>query len=466
MKRISVADFDDWRVRARDLLRDETPPEEIVWEPADNPQVALNGVFEEHSEPEQPDAQRRPAVPKAFLTLARTAACHRDPARWTLLYRVLWRLTHGEQNLLKIDVDDDVRALNLMAKAVGRDIHKMHAFVRFRRTVDTDGTEHFIAWHRPDHYTLTEAAPFFVRRFGSMHWTILTPDATATWDKVTLHYGPGVAASEAPQGDTLEDLWRAYYSSIFNPARLKVKMMKTEMPVRHWRTLPEAQLIPGLISQAGERTATMISEQPRSATPFVPTDPDLNTLRDAIRACQGCELFRFATQAVFGEGVTAAPLMLVGEQPGDQEDLRGRPFVGPAGQLLDRALQQAGIRREQVYVTNAVKHFKFTREGKRRIHQKPGGTEISACRPWLEAELQAVQPKLIVCLGATASQSVLGRQVGIQKERGVFLPHRSGGEVMITIHPSALLRLRTAEQKDHEFAHLVNDLKTAAARIG
>ena len=184
-----------------------------------------------------------------------------------------------------------------------------------------------------------------------------------------------------------------------------------------------------------------------------------------MRGCQGCELFRFATQAVFGEGITSAPLVLVGEQPGDQEDLQGRPFVGPAGQLLDRALQQARIAREQIYVTNAVKHFKFTREGKRRIHQKPGGTEISACRPWLEAELEAVRPKLIVCLGATASQSVLGRQVRIQKERGVFLPHRSGAEVMITIHPSALLRLPTAEQKEREFEHLVQDLQHAAARV-
>ncbi len=191
MKRISVSDFRNWRIRARDLLRDQVPPDEIVWEPADNQQVALHGVFEEHREPEHADREQRPAVPKTFLPLAETAACHRDPARWTFLYRVLWRLTHGERNLLKIDVDDDVRTLNLMAKAVARDIHKMHAFVRFRRTVNEDGTEHFIAWHRPDHHILTKAAPFFVRRFGSMHWTILTPDATATWDRVTLRYGPG-----------------------------------------------------------------------------------------------------------------------------------------------------------------------------------------------------------------------------------------------------------------------------------
>lgn len=464
MKRIAVSDFRDWRTYARGLLRSQTAPGEIVWEPADNTQAALSGMFEKDQASGTDDGPR-PSVPKAFLALGDKAACHRDPLRWTILYRVLWRLTHGERNLLEIDVDDDIRALNLMAKAVARDIHKMHAFVRFRRTQNEDGTEHFIAWHQPDHHILTKAAPFFTRRFGSMHWTILTPEASASWDAGKLSYGPGVPASQAPQGDALEDLWRAYYASVFNPARLKVKMMKSEMPVRHWRTLPEAQLIPALISQAGQRTTAMLDEQPQSAARFIPKDQTLEALAEAVRGCQACELFRFATQTVFGEGIATAPLMLVGEQPGDQEDLQGRPFVGPAGQLLDRALRQAGIQREQVYLTNAVKHFKFTREGKRRIHQKPGGTEISACRPWLEAELRAVQPKLIVCLGATASQSVLGRQVRIQQERGVFLPHRSGGEVMITIHPSALLRLPTTEQKELEFEHLVNDLKSARARL-
>lgn len=465
MKRIPVAGYHDWRKRARDLLRSDTPPDQVVWEEEAGKQAALDGVFEEPDAAAKTTAVRIPTVPAAFLALAEMAGCHRDPVRWTLLYRVLWRLTHGERTLLENEVDDDVRALRLMENAVALDIHKMHAFVRFRRTENEDGTEHFIAWHRPDHYILQKAAPFFARRFGSMHWTILTPEASATWDTFKLRYGPGVPASQAPQADDLEDLWRAYYAAVFNPARLKVKMMKTEMPVRHWRTLPEAQIIPTLVSQAERRTATMLTEQPPSAASFIPVTRSLEDLREAVRGCQGCELFRFATQAVFGEGAVAAALMLVGEQPGDQEDVNGRPFVGPAGQLLDRALEQAGIDRGRVYTTNAVKHFKFNREGKRRIHQKPGGVEISACRPWLDAELEAVRPKLIVCLGATASQSVLGRQVRIQKERGTFMAHRLGGEVMVTIHPSALLRLPTAEQKELEFAHLVADLKKAQGRV-
>ena len=203
-----------------------------------------------------------------------------------------------------------------------------------------------------------------------------------------------------------------------------------------------------------------------SAAEFLPETRGLPALKEAARQCRGCDLYRSATQTVFGEGHSPAPIMLVGEQPGDQEDVQGHPFVGPAGKLLDRALEQAGIRRDEVYVTNAVKHFKFEREGKRRIHKKPGSTEISACRPWLEAEIEVVRPKLIVCMGATASQSVLGRAVGIQKERGCFLPHHSGIDVMVTIHPSALPRLRTHDEREREFERFALELKSAKERAG
>ncbi len=454
---VRVAGYQDWRARARDLLQADTAPAELVWEDATDTQVSLEGIFS----PAEPGAQSaRIGVPKSFLPLAEAAACHRDPNRWTILYRTLWRLTHGEHELLEIDVDDDVSALRTMDKAVRRDIHKMHAFVRFRRTLTAAG-EHYVAWHRPDHLIVERATPFFARRFGDMHWTILTPDRSATWDTEKLRFGPGVPAPQEPTEDILEELWRAYYASIFNPARLKIKAMKTEMPVRHWRTLPEAELIPQLISQASKRTGAMMQEQKRSAIDFVPADHSPNALREAAKGCQGCDLFRFATQTVFGVGKQPARLMMVGEQPGDSEDIQGLPFVGPAGKLLDRALEQAGIDRAEVYVTNAVKHFKFTQEGKRRIHQKPRGVEIAACKPWLEAELDAVKPELIVCLGATASQAVFGRAVKIGEERGHITSHHSGARVMITIHPSALLRMPDAEQKEKEFEHLVADLRSA-----
>ncbi|MGH9612943.1 MAG: UdgX family uracil-DNA binding protein [Bryobacteraceae bacterium] len=210
-----------------------------------------------------------------------------------------------------------------------------------------------------------------------------------------------------------------------------------------------------------ERTPKAPAGKGQSAAEFLPETRSLHALEQAARGCRGCDLYRFATQTVFGEGHSPGRIMLVGEQPGDQEDVQGHPFVGPAGKLLDRALEAAGVAREEVYVTNAVKHFKFEREGKRRIHKKPGAPEISACRPWLEAEVETVRPKLIVCMGATASQSVLGRAVRIQKERGSFLPHHSGIDVMVTIHPSALLRLQTHEQREREFERFVSELKSA-----
>jgi DNA polymerase len=194
------------------------------------------------------------------------------------------------------------------------------------------------------------------------------------------------------------------------------------------------------------------------AKPFIPQGGTLKQLQRAAQQCQGCELYRTATQAVLGEGPASARVMLVGEQPGDKEDLAGRPFVGPAGALLDRALDEAGIARSDVYVTNAVKHFKFEERGKRRIHKKPSGTEIAACRPWLDAELAMVQPELIVCLGATAARSVIGPEHHLLKQRGQFFPHPSAEAVTATVHPSAVLRSPDPEQRRRDYHAFVKDL--------
>jgi uracil-DNA glycosylase family protein len=200
---------------------------------------------------------------------------------------------------------------------------------------------------------------------------------------------------------------------------------------------------------------------PRSALEFLPARQDLPSLREAASQCRGCELYREASQTVFGEGRAHAPILLVGEQPGDREDLQGKPFVGPAGQLLDKCLESAGIERGEVYVTNAVKHFKWEPRGKIRLHKKPNSLEIAACRPWLEAEIAAVRPQLIVCLGATAAQSLLGAQFRLTKHRGEVFP-TDRGAVTATIHPSAILRMPEPEAKDAEIASLIKDLKMAA----
>lgn len=207
----------------------------------------------------------------------------------------------------------------------------------------------------------------------------------------------------------------------------------------------------------------MATQQKTSAAPWVPQTRNLAELRKAAPGCRGCALYEHATQVVFGEGPRNANVVMVGETPGNDEDIAGHPFVGPAGKLLNKAMTEAGIDRTKVYVTNAVKHFKFTERGKRRIHAKPSGTEISACRPWLEAELAAIHPDLIVCLGATAAQTLMGRDFRITAERGVFFPHRWAKELVSTVHPSAILRAPHRQQQEYEL--FVKDMHTIAARI-
>jgi DNA polymerase len=203
----------------------------------------------------------------------------------------------------------------------------------------------------------------------------------------------------------------------------------------------------------------------RDATPYLPVKPTLPKLRDAVNHCEGCDLYQHATQGVLGEGPAGARVLFIGEQPGSEEDLKGRPFVGPSGKLLDRTLEEAGIDRTQVYVTNAVKHFKFEERGKRRIHKKPSASEVNACRPWLETEVNLIRPRVIVCLGATATQAVLGRAHRLTQERGHFVEHDWAASVTATVHPSAILRAPDDDQRHQQYAAFVADLKLVAKRL-
>ncbi len=444
-----------WREQARSLLALNTEPGALLWS-AGTGQAGFD-----LSTPTPSQARPRNfRVPKEFLAAAESVSCHRDEDRWALLYRVLFRMANGEPHLWQIESDADIIRVKRMAHAVSRDMHKMRAFVRFRKVNDD-----YIAWHRPDHHIVEANAPFFVRRFGAMRWAILTPERSAYWDTQELRFGPGLPRSAAPAEDDLEELWLAYYASIFNPARVKIAAMKAELPVRHWSTLPEAALIPGLLLEADSRVQQMAASQPASAQALVPAHASLPVLNRALAECTACPLYRCAARVVPGEGPEHARVVVVGEQPGDVEDQHGRPFIGPAGQLLDRALADAGVDRTQLYLTNAVKHFKFEERGKRRIHQKPNGAEVNACRPWLEAEIEAVQPQLLVCLGATAARSLLGRDVKIQSERGQFLPHHRAAEIFVTMHPSALLRMPDPALREAEYARFVDDWRLVGARL-
>ncbi len=448
--------WESWRDAARGLLAEGVPPAEVLFR---DPSASADLFAGESVPVAAPSAGLK--VPRAFLDDARYVAHHRTADRWGLLYRVLHRLTHGAPELLADGLDPDVHRLRVLAKEVHRDEHKMHAFVRFRRLGgESEADAHYIAWHRPDHLIVPLVAPFFVERFSSMRWTILTPDRSVTWDGVEARFSEGVPRSAAPQGDELEELWRTYYASIFNPARLKLGHMRGEMPKKHWATLPEAALIPTLVHEASGRAAEMVkkSASKGSAAPFVPESESLDDLRAASQGCKGCPLYKNATQAVFGEGSKSARVMLVGEQPGDEEDQQGHPFVGPAGKVLDKALAAAGISRSDVYVTNAVKHFKWRPMGKRRLHQKPDGGEIEACKPWLSVELRLVKPEVIVALGASAAQSLLGKKVTIGRDRGQRLAS-AVGDVVVSYHPSAILRAPNDAAREEMFGLLVEDLR-------
>jgi uracil-DNA glycosylase len=207
------------------------------------------------------------------------------------------------------------------------------------------------------------------------------------------------------------------------------------------------------------------SSQSTSAAPLVPERPTLAGLREAAAGCQACDLWRGGTQTVFGEGAVRSEVMMVGEQPGDREDLSGRPFVGPAGKILDRALDDAGIDRRKVYVTNVVKHFKWRPRGKRRIHQKPNWSEMAACRPWLDAELAVVEPRVLVCLGATAAQALLGRDFRITRRRGEPIDSPLAPHVLATVHPSSILRAGDDESRREQMDDFVADLRVVAKLI-
>jgi DNA polymerase len=468
MKTVTLpSDCDDqaFRLTARRLLAQRLTPDQVVFA-----QEGAGSLFEEAGSGDAPAI----LMPRAFVALLSKVLRHSADDRFALSYRLLWRIHGGERHLLDRAGDPDVQRATRYAKAVDRDVYRMHAFVRFteRRIEDKPV---FTAWFEPEHDALRLAAPFFVDRFSNMDWLIATPRGTAAWQDKTLTFGTPGPRPAHNDDSVLDEVWTTYYRTTFNPARLKVRAMLAQMPKRHWRTMPETQHVPQMIQAAETRVQTMAERAPDLPPKYAtagermlpgPADApmlgSLEALRAEAKRCTQCPLHIAATQTVFGEGPQDARIVFVGEQPGDQEDLAGRPFVGPAGQLFDRALAQAGIDRGGVYVTNAVKHFKFEPRGKRRIHSKPGTVEVMACRTWLQRELELVKPALVVALGATAALSLSGKAVAVTKERGT-VQRWSGYPVLVTVHPSYLLRIPDAGAAEAEFERFVRDLAQARA---
>ncbi len=502
MQRILLQpDFEAWRQAARASLHAGLAPHQVDLQDATAPQPLT--LEPETVEPPAGPPIPHPTTSRAFLEIAAQVAVNRTPSRWNLLYRILFRL-QSETQLLTSERDQDVMELQHLASQVHRDLTAMQARLRLikilapgdpvfaggRPTVldepliQTDPNQpdphhlllaipapfgvtrteiepcepvaadprpdepcdHFVAWYAPEHRILPLTAPFFAKKFDILHWTILTPDQSASWNPIThrLTFGPGVPLPSTPTDDELEAIWRRRRESTLPDASLP-----TPAPEKPTLTLEPP-------------STAMHTRAPKpSAEPFLPSDRSLPNLAAALPACRGCDLYKYATHAVPGRGKSKSALLLIGEQPGDLEDLQALPFVGPAGKLLDRILDELHLDRSALFITNAVKHFKFVQRGKIRLHQPPLVSEINACRPWLFAEIEAVQPRVILCLGASASKSVFGNGFSLMRDRGKLLPTPYAAHAIATIHPSAILRARDRPSREDLTALFKQDLTLA-----
>lgn len=464
------ADFPAWRDQARHFCAARVHPAQIRFIPPDRDHTLLNfGVLD------LGDARRKVVASPEFMERAERVVCVDDPERYDRLYHLLWRL-QGQPSLMRNTVDDDVRWMVEADKAVRRDRHKMHAFVRFRKVGDTEaGREQFMAWFEPSHFIVDLASPFFTRRFPNMDWAIVTPYRTAIWDGRQLRFEGGGSKTDVPAEDVVEEQWKTYFSSIFNPSRLKVSAMTAEMPKKYWHNLPEAALIPSLIQGAKTREREMMASLNHAPNPIADKatykpattqedllPSDIAALWDQVEACRRCTLWDGATQGIAGVGPKDARLMIIGEQPGDKEDLAGEPFIGPAGQILTQALIDAGLSRDQAYVTNAVKHFKYEVRGQRRIHKNPSVSEIKACNVWLEREIALIKPDIVLCLGGSAARAVNGKAIKIGDNRGRVLQRADGLKFFITSHPSYILRVQRHETTPAAYPEMVSDLQKVA----
>lgn len=447
----SETDFPGWREAARTLRARRIAPEEALWTVDAGADLFDDAALEPRAEAF--------TVPRSFLQLAGAVIRHRSDERFALLYRLLWRLGR-EPNLLSQYADADVRKAHALAQAVAQAEQQMRAFTQFKPFADAQGRPVQVAWFEPAHRVTEAAAGFFVQRFGRRRFSLLTPDVCSHWDGRELGFTAGADPADAPREADLEAFWRNLAAGRPIPQPIarpeSAKMEPAKQPVTPPMARQTHKTSSGQLIRAAQRTARDAAFDGLAAT-------TLEEVHVGLQMCRRCDLYRDATQGVSGEGPARALMMLVGEQPGDQEDLAGHPFVGPAGQMLDKALAQAGVPRDQTFVTNAVKHFKHELRGKKRIHKTPTAGEVTACRWWLDAERRIVRPRVIVALGATAALSVFGKPtaIGPSRQKALQLPDQAQG--VITYHPSYLLRLPDHDARERAYALFVDDLRFAWA---
>ena len=415
----SETDWDGWRQATRALVLAGVPPSEVTW--------SVGGPASE-----LPTGSGTFAVSRALVSLAALAIQARDQDRFGLLYGLVWRANSCD-NPLAYDDDPDLSLARRLAFAVRAEAHRMRTHVRFLPAEDR-----LLGWYAPAHFVLEANAQLLARRFPATMFSLITPDGSAHWDRDRLRFGTGLRQPE--DDDTLLAWWNAHGAAVLDDGTVGTSVPEAE-------DLDEA---PRPLDRPGIASVVLALD----------TDPGLRTAMRQSVTCHRCPLHEPATQTVFGEGPAGARAMFIGEQPGDQEDIIGRPFVGPAGQLLDRAMEEAGIDRRTIYITNAVKHFKFTPRGSRRIHQSPSPEEIQICRFWLDVERVQLRPKLLVLMGASGARALLGRPVAVTRERGRPFRLEDGQLAFITVHPSYLLRIPDEAGKAREYQAFVRDLVT------
>jgi uracil-DNA glycosylase len=416
-------DWTGWRRAARAFVLAGIEPSDLTW--------TVGGAGDA-----APEEEGSFALSRALVAMAAQAFQAREPERFGLLYTLVWRAHRGGLSLDDPN-DADIRIARRWALAVRADAHRMRTHIRFYPS-PSDRQPHFLGWYEPDHFVVEANARLLARRDPAHGFTIVTPEGTAHHDQAGLRFGQGL--KDPGDDDTLLAWWEAHRETILASAGTGGGLPEAEELDEDPRPLDRPPLGP-IVLTASQTSATR------------------DLVRDA-RGCERCALYAPATQTVFGEGPRNARVMFIGEQPGDQEDVIGRTFVGPAGQLLDQALEEANIDRRLIYITNAVKHFKFTLRGRRRIHQSPSPQEIDICRFWLDAERTAVNPTLTVLLGGSAGRAVLGRPVSVMRERGHPFTLPDGGSGFLTVHPSYLLRQPDASSRAREYAMFVRDLRT------
>ncbi|MFM0200869.1 UdgX family uracil-DNA binding protein [Paraburkholderia fungorum] len=515
MKHISIEpSFAVWRRVARALLRQGVEPSQIEWAEsgsdaaAENPvrgddsggghavQSSATAVVESlasslssASTTGEPDAEFTRtaagcvdintggvlAIPRELLSWLRTAACFRAPDRWSLVYRVLWRWTHGERNVLDLG-DPDGALLDQRIRTVEHETDALLTLTLFRRRDPSMGPPEFVGWYEPHHDLLERAAARFANRMGESTWMLATPHGAVFWNGMLLRIDRPLVeeyeqttqtstvsamTGEAVTSTPTEALWLAYYASAFNA-------QPSPVPLRHWRMPPAGPPLPAHLARERSRLGAQsaaVTVPPTPPLEYSAMTPPLREPTGPLATCRRCALWRNAKHAVAGTGPAHAAIMVVGEQPGEHENQHGKPFTGPAGELLDAVLARAGLERQALYLTYAVKHYKWETLDGKRVHRIPVRREVEACQYWLEKELTRIAPRVVVTLGATALRALTGAHVNLSEYLGQTIAHE-GRLIVPAWHPSYALGMADATLREDVVTAMVKAFSRAAALAG